>query len=99
MMTEGHFAGMRNGAAADKTGPRYRMVRASKRTPLHELPFAKEAGDAVDFVTSSASCFPKGGKIVGIRLASIVLPLPGGPIIKILWPPAAAISRARLASV
>ena len=32
-----------------------------------------------------------------MRLASMVLPEPGGPIIRRLWPPAAAISMARLA--
>ena len=32
--------------------------------------------------------------MVGIRLAIIDLPAPGGPIIIILWPPAAAISTA-----
>ena len=38
------------------------------------------------------------GKIVGIRLASILLPEPGGPIRMTLCPPAAAISRALFAS-
>jgi hypothetical protein len=38
-----------------------------------------------------------GGRIEGRRLASIDLPEPGGPFISRLWPPAAAISRARLA--
>ena len=33
----------------------------------------------------------------GSRAASIDLPEPGGPIISKLWPPAAAISNARLA--
>ena len=36
------------------------------------------------------------GKIDGKERASIVFPLPGGPDIRILCPPAAAISRARL---
>ena len=36
------------------------------------------------------------GKIVGMRFASIDLPLPGGPISRILCPPEAAISKARL---
>ena len=35
--------------------------------------------------------------MVGIRLASIVLPEPGGPSIRILCPPAAATVSARLA--
>ena len=33
----------------------------------------------------------------GIRLASILLPVPGGPMRRMLWPPAAATSMARLA--
>jgi len=32
-------------------------------------------------VVSSASCKVRGGRIVGIRLASIDLPAPGGPTI------------------
>ena len=38
-----------------------------------------------------------GGSMEGSLLASMVFPAPGGPIITTLWPPAAAISRARLA--
>jgi len=45
-------------------------------------------------VVSRASCRLRGGIIVGIRFANIVFPDPGGPIIMILWPPAAAISSA-----
>ena len=37
------------------------------------------------------------GSMGGSLLASIVLPEPGGPIIRMLWPPAAATSSARLA--
>ncbi len=37
-----------------------------------------------------------GGSTVAMRLASIVLPEPGGPIISRLWPPAAATMMARL---
>ena len=40
-----------------------------------------------------------GGMIDGSRRASIVLPEPGEPIISTLWPPAAAISSARLATL
>ena len=47
------------------------------------------------FVISSASSKLKSGNIVGSLLASIVFPDPGDPINKQLWPPAAAISRAR----
>ena len=37
------------------------------------------------------------GKMVGRRLASMLLPEPGGPMSSTLWQPLAAISRARLA--
>ena len=47
-------------------------------------------------VVSRASCKVKGGKIVGMRLANMVLPAPGGPIKMALCAPAAAISKARL---
>ena len=48
-------------------------------------------------VVSSASSKVSGGRMVAMRLASMVLPEPGGPIISRLCPPAAAISMARLA--
>ena len=38
---------------------------------------------------------PRGGSIEGSRLAIIDLPAPGGPTIRILWPPAQATSKAR----
>jgi hypothetical protein len=47
--------------------------------------------------TSSASLGERSGSSPGSRAASIDLPDPGGPIISRLWPPAAAISTARLA--
>ena len=46
---------------------------------------------------SSASLSVMLGKMPAKRIASILLPVPGGPLIKTLWPPAAAISSARLA--
>ena len=48
-------------------------------------------------VVSSASSKRMSGRIVGMQRAISVLPEPGGPIISTLWPPAAAISSARLA--
>ena len=48
-------------------------------------------------LTSSASAGASGGRIPGSRAASMDLPEPGGPIISMLWPPAAATSSARLA--
>ena len=43
-------------------------------------------------VVSSASSSVSGGQMPGMRLASIDFPLPGGPIISTLWPPATATS-------
>ncbi len=48
-------------------------------------------------VTSSASSNVMSGRMEGMQRASMVLPEPGGPIIRRLCPPAAAISAARLA--
>ncbi len=48
-------------------------------------------------MVSRASSKVSGARIEGSRLASMVLPEPGGPIIRMLWLPAAATSRARLA--
>lgn len=50
-------------------------------------------------VVSNASSTLSGGRIVGMRRASIVLPEPGAPIINTLCPPAAAISSARFTAV
>ena len=49
-------------------------------------------------VISIASAIVGGGRIPGSRRASIVLPAPGGPTMRRLCPPAAAISSARRAS-
>ena len=46
-------------------------------------------------VASSASCRVMSGRMEGRRLASMDFPAPGEPMSRILWPPAAAISRAR----
>ena len=61
------------------------------------LPAASPAALCI-WVISSASSSSGGGRRPGSRRASIVLPTPGGPTIRRLWPPAAAISSARLAS-
>ena len=50
-------------------------------------------------VVSMASSSDIGGKIVGMRFASIVLPAPGGPMNRMLWLPAQATSSARLAAI
>ena len=49
-------------------------------------------------VMSIDSATVSGGRIPGSRRAIIVLPDPGGPINRRLWPPAAAISSARFAN-
>src|SRR6267143_1914830 len=48
-------------------------------------------------VTSSDSAGGSGGRMLGRARASRVLPAPGGPINRMWWAPAAAISRARRA--
>ena len=53
--------------------------------------------DAVDLGGLERLVELQGGRMVGRRRASMVLPAPGGPIIRTLWPPAAATSRARFA--
>ena len=50
-------------------------------------------------VVSIASFRDMGGRMVGIRLASMVLAAPGGPISRILWLPARATSNARFAAI
>lgn len=47
-------------------------------------------------VVSRLSAGVSGGKMVGSRRDNIVLPEPGLPIIKTLWPPAEATTSARL---
>ena len=74
------------------------MVRRAERARAYQTRAAVEhSGDAVDLGRLQASSNVSGGRMVGMRLASMVLPEPGGPIIRMLCPPAHAISRARLA--
>ena len=47
------------------------------------------------FVISRDSSISSWGRMVAKAFASMVFPEPGGPIINMLWPPAAAISSAR----
>ena len=69
----------------------HRPLAASVRTSKPRAPSPCSAALA------SASSSAIGGSRPGRRCASIDLPLPGGPTISRLWPPAAAISSARLA--
>ncbi len=48
-------------------------------------------------MTAICSGKERGGRRLGMVLASKVLPAPGGPEMRRLWCPAAAIMRARLA--
>ena len=59
----------------------------------------RRASPATEWIidTSSSSRGVSGGRIDGRRWASIDLPAPGAPLIRRLWPPAAATSSARLA--
>lgn len=68
------------------------------RCPISPLPAPMRPATEWIFVVSSALSSVIGGMIDGSRRASIVLPEPGEPIISTLWPPAAAISSARLAT-
>ena len=61
------------------------------------LPPASSPAMEATIDTSSSSRGDSGGRIDGRRWASIDLPAPGGPIISMLCPPAAATSSARLA--
>jgi len=73
------------------------MVWRPEWPPIGERAAVDLAGDQAIIETSRSSAGDSGGRIEGSRAASIDLPEPGGPIIRRLWPPAAATSRARFA--
>jgi len=54
------------------------------RTPTNPAPASSTPATLWILVVSRASSKVKGGRIVGMRLASMVLPEPGGPIIRML---------------
>jgi hypothetical protein len=56
----------------------------------------QHAGDRVDARHVQRLGGVMRGRIEGMERASSVLPEPGGPDIRTLWPPAAATSNARL---
>jgi len=68
------------------------------RTVHSDWPGARRPATLWIRVVSSASSSVIDGRMVGRRLASMVFPAPGGPIMRMLWAPAAATSRARLAA-
>ena len=76
------------GPAGQSSGQRGRTV--SSVDPRLSFP----ATECI-FVVSRASRSVRGGSMVGRRLASIVLPAPGLPISRMLWPPAQDTSNAR----
>ena len=57
----------------------------------------KNASRCICYLIPSASAGSSGGRMPGRRWASIDLPAPGGPIISMLWPPAAVTPSACLA--
>src|SRR4029079_1156248 len=62
------------------------------------LPPVNSPATEATIETSSASDGCSGGRIPARQAPSNDLPEPGGPLISKLWPPAAAISSARLAT-
>ena len=69
------------------------------RSVSRPAPGGKHSGDAVDLRGLERFGKVSRGRMPASRLASIVLPEPGGPIISTLCVPAAATSSARLAVV
>ncbi len=67
------------------------------RSSSRPAPCGRTPATLWTLVVSSASSKVSGGRMAASRLASMVLPEPGGPIMSTLWPPAAATSSARLA--
>ena len=96
-MREADFAGPRLRTAADDgargRGVMWRAERPACRSRAALKPrVLTEAMDA----TSSASSPSSAGSRPGSRCASMLLPVPGGPTSRMLCPPAAATSSARL---
>ena len=65
------------------------------RCEMSDMPLPSFPATECIWVVSRLSASDSGGSIEGRRFAIIDLPLPGGPIIMRLWPPAAATSMAR----
>ena len=96
---EADLAGPDPEPAADQRRHRGAMVRRAERPAPADLG-RRSSSPATDATidTSSASLGCSGGRMPGRHAASSDLPAPGGPLISRLWPPAAAISSARLAT-
>ena len=85
VVREADLAGTRVLAAADERHVRDGVMRSTER-PLAKQSCARrqETGDGMDRRTSSASSNVSAGRIVATRRAIMVLPAPGGPIIRTL---------------
>ena len=100
VVRERDLAGPRNRTAADKRDVRDGVMRRAEGT----LPTSSPAPAAAFRLRSGSPCTraPRRTSVAGesspSRLASIVLPAPGGPVRSRLWPPAAATSSARRAN-
>lgn len=70
-------------------------ARKGRQVISFEPPLSRPATEWI-LVVSRASARVNGGIMVGMRLAIIDLPAPGGPTRRMLWPPAQATSKARL---
>ena len=83
-MREADLAGPRNRAAADKAGVGDRVMRERNgRVVISARPSSRPITECT-LVVSIASSKVIAGRIDGSRFASIVLPEPGGPIIRTL---------------
>jgi hypothetical protein len=85
---EAHFPGTRDAPTADEAGVGDGVVgRAEGAAGEEGLAGGEEAGDGPELgdLTSSASRKVRGGRMVGRRLASMVLPEHGGPTSRALW--------------
>ena len=97
MVRQRDLAGPRPGAAADQRRRGGRVVRRAKRPRARQGWRGGRPASEATAAASTASSSVSGGSSPGRRRASMLLPVPGGPISSRLWPPAAAISRARFA--
>ena len=97
-MAERDFAGTRNGSATDQAGVADGVVRRAEGPRANQSARISSMPATLWIrVVSMASSSDMGGRIVGMRLASMVFPAPGGPRKMMLWLPAQETSRARLA--
>ena len=96
---ERHLARPGHVAAADQAGVGDGVVgRAERPGDEQRCLLRQQPGDGIDL--GGLEGLVQGqiaGRMVGSRRASMVLPVPGAPTSRILCPPAAAISMARLA--